>query len=97
MYTKKDGQGGAARAPGRALCSTDSSMMAHTKEIGPQISHLKLNYDRNVARHKKETKQTDIDQKGQRHCCELFQLFRGLGAVMSGRREGRMGVGNKGN
>lgn len=91
MYTKKDGQGGAARAPGRSLCSTDSSTVVSMNELSSHISHFQLIYDRNVARGKKETKQTHIGQKGQSHSYELGQFLKRLGAVMSGRKEGRMG------
>lgn len=61
MYTKKDGQGGVARAPGRSLTAP-----LPPRKAGPKShisSSIMTEIERGTRREKK--KQTDIGQKGQ--------------------------------
>lgn len=67
MYTKKDGQGGAARAPTGQIsdCSTDSSKVEARRKSGPKShssSSIMTEIERGTRRGKK---QTDIGQEGQ--------------------------------
>lgn len=76
MYTKKDGQGGVARAPGRSLTAPlpprKSGPKSHTS------SSIMTEIERGTRREKKN-RQILV----RKDSYELCQLLRGLGTVMS--------------